>query len=94
MSKGGGTQTATVQEIPSWLRSEIQETFTEVDQLRPSVFQGERVSPFSANQLLSNQLVSNFAQNNPLQSAANTGLSNIISGDFNISSPLQTQIDA
>ena len=94
MSKGGGTQTSTTQEIPAWLRDEVQETFTEVDQFRPSVYQGERVSPFSANQLLSNQLISNFAQNNPLQSAANTGLSNIISGDFNISSPLQTQIDA
>ena len=96
MSKGGGgTQTVVnTQEVPQYIQDQTQETFNLVKNFLPTAFTGDRVAGLTPNQILANQAISGMALNNPLMGAATSGLTDVITGDFNVSDPLKTQIDA
>jgi len=95
MSKGGGGSTVVeAQEIPAYISDEIKQTFSDVDAFTPTVYGGDRVAGLTPNQILANEAIGGLALNNPLMGAATKGLGDIISGQFNVSDPLQAQINS
>ena len=92
---GGGTETVrTEQVVPKYIQDQTKETFNIIDAFKPRAYTGDRVAGFTPNQLLANQAIGSLALNNPLMGAATQGLGDIISGQFNVSDPLQTQINS
>jgi len=92
---GGGTETVrTEQVVPQYIQDQTKETFNIIDAFKPTAYTGDRVAGFTPNQLLANQAIGSLALNNPLMGAATQGLGDIISGEFNVSDPLQTQINS
>ena len=94
MGKGGGTQTVVnTQDIPSFLRDQITQTFGEVERFRPDADIVPNIAGFTPTQTQSMDAIRDIATNNPLSNLASQSLSDIIKGDFTISAPLQTAID-
>jgi len=92
---GGGTQTVVnTQDIPPFLRDQITQTFGEVERFRPDADIVPNIAGFTPTQTQSMDAIKNIATNNPLANLASSTISDIIKGDFTISDPLQTAIDA
>ena len=92
---GGGTQTVVnTQDIPAWLQNQIQSTYNKASSFTPSSDVVPNIAGFTPAQTQSMDAITNIAMNNPLQNLATKSISDIITGDFNISQPLQTAIDA
>lgn len=95
MGKGGGSQTVVnTQDIPDWLQSQIQDTYNKASSFTPSSDVVPNIAGFTPTQTQSMDAITNIAMNNPLQNLATQSISDIITGDFNLSQPLQTAIDA
>ena len=95
MGKGGGTQTIVeTQAIPGFIQDQIKDTFTAVEGFTPSADIVPNIAGFTPTQEQSFDALTNIATNNPLSNLASTTISDIIKGDFTISDPLQTAIDA
>ena len=92
---GGGTQTVVnTQDIPPFLRDQLIQTFGEVENFRPNANIVPNIAGFTPTQTQSFDAIRNIANNNPLSNLASTTISDMIKGDFTISEPLQTAIDA
>ena len=92
---GGGTQTVVnTQDIPPFLRDQLTQTFGEVERFRPDADIVPNIAGFTPTQTQSFDAIRNIANNNPLSNLASTTISDMIKGDFTISEPLQTAIDA
>ena len=92
---GGGTQTVVnTQDIPPFLRDQIIQTFGEVERFRPNTNIVPNIAGFTPTQTQSFDAIRNIANNNPLSNLASSTISDMIKGDFTISEPLQTAIDA
>ena len=92
---GGGTQTVVnTQDIPPFLRDQLIQTFGEVERFRPNANIVPNIAGFTPTQTQSFDAIRNIANNNPLTNLASTTISDMIKGDFTISEPLQTAIDA
>ena len=92
---GGGTQTVVnTQEIPKFIQDQIKQTFGEVEKFKPNANIVSDIAGFTPTQQQSFDCLTNIATNNPLSNLASTTISDIIKGDFTISDPLQTAIDA
>ena len=95
MGKGGGSQTVVnTQDIPQFIEDELKQTFGEVGSFRPSTNIVPEIAGFTPTQTQSFDAIKNLTMNNPLQNLATKSISDIITGDFNLSQPLQTAIDA
>ena len=92
---GGGTQTVVnTQDIPQFIQDQIKDTFTEVEGFTPNANIVPNIAGFTPTQTQSFDAIKNITNNNPLANLASTTISDIIKGDFTISDPLQTAIDA
>ena len=95
MGKGGGTQTVVnTQDVPGFIQDQIKQTFGEVERFRPSSNIVPNIAGFTPTQTQSFDAIRDITDNNPLANLASTTISDIIKGDFTISDPLQTAIDA
>ena len=95
MGKGGGTQTVVnTQDVPGFIQDQIKQTFGEVERFRPSANIVPNIAGFTPTQTQSFDAIRNITNNNPLANLASSTISDIIKGDFTISDPLQTAIDA
>ena len=97
MGKGGGGGTQTVvntQKIPKFIEDQIKQTFGEVEKFKPNANIVPDIAGFTPTQQQSFDALTNIATNNPLSNLASTTISDMIKGDFTISDPLQTAIDA
>ena len=92
MGKGGNTVTTTSQDIPPYLRDQIIQTFGEVENFRPNANIVPQVAGFTPTQTTSQNLISNLATSNPLAASTNA-LNDIVTGQFNVSDPLQRVLD-
>ena len=92
MGKGGNTVTTPSQDIPPYLRDQIIQTFGEVENFRPSSNIVPQVAGFTPTQTTSQNLITNLATSNPL-GTAKTALDDIVTGQFNVSDPLQRVLD-
>ena len=92
MGKGGNTVTTTSQDIPPYLRDQIIQTFGEVENFRPNPNIVPQVAGFTPTQTTSQNLITNLATSNPL-GTAKTALDDIVTGQFNVSDPLQRVLD-
>ena len=92
MGKGGNTVTTTSQDIPPYLRDQIIQTFGEVENFRPNANIVPQVAGFTPTQTTSQNLISNLATSNPLAASTNA-LNDIVTGQFNVSEPLQRVLD-
>jgi len=92
MGKGGNTVTTTSQDIPPYLRDQIIQTFGEVENFRPNSNIVPQVAGFTPTQTTSQNLITNLATSNPL-GTAKTALDDIVTGQFNVSDPLQRVLD-
>jgi len=92
---GGGTQTVVnTQDIPPFLRDQLIQTFGEVERFRPNANIVPNIAGFTPTQTQSFDAIRNITNNNPLANLASSTISDVIKGDFTISDPLQTAIDA
>ena len=92
---GGGTQTVVnTQKIPKFIEDQIKQTFGEVEKFKPNANIVPDIAGFTPTQQQSFDALTNIATNNPLSNLASTTISDMIKGDFTISEPLQTAIDA
>jgi len=95
MGKGGGTQTVVnTQDVPGFIQDQIKQTFGEVERFRPSANIVPNIAGFTPTQTQSFDAIRNITNNNPLANLASSTISDVIKGDFTISDPLQTAIDA
>jgi len=95
MGKGGGTQTVVnTQDIPGFIQDQIKDTFGAVEGFTPNANIVPNIAGFTPTQTQSFDAIRNITNNNPLANLASTTISDIIKGDFTISDPLQTAIDA
>ena len=95
MGKGGGTQTVVnTQDIPGFIQDQIKDTFGAVEGFTPNANIVPNIAGFTPTQTQSFDAIRNITNNNPLANLASTTISDIIKGDFTISDPLQTTIDA
>ena len=92
MGKGGNTVTTTSQDIPPYLRDQIIQTFGEVENFRPNANIVPQVAGFTPTQTTSQNLITNLATSNPLAASTNA-LNDIVTGQFNVSDPLQRVLD-
>ena len=92
MGKGGNTVTTTSQDIPPYLRDQIIQTFGEVENFRPNANIVPEVAGFTPTQTTAQNLITNLATSNPL-GTAKTALDDIVTGQFNVSDPLQRVLD-
>ena len=90
MGKGGSTTQTTTQEIPSYIRDQINKTFKAVNttDFNPNIV--PKIADMSDATRLGLDNITNLATNNPLQDLAKSKVTDIITGDFSLSDPLQT----
>ena len=94
MGKGGAQTTVSTQDIPPFIQDQIKQTFREAENFTPNANIVPNVAGFTPTQTQSFDALTNIATNNPLSNLASTTISDIIKGDFTISDPLQTAINA
>ena len=94
MGKGGAQTTVSTQDIPPFIQDQIKQTFREAENFTPNANIVPNIAGFTPTQTQSFDALTNIATNNPLANLASTTISDIIKGDFTISDPLQTAIDA
>ena len=94
MGKGGAQTTVSTQDIPPFIQDQIKQTFREAENFTPNANIVPNIAGFTPTQTQSFDALTNIATNNPLANLASTTISDIIKGDFTISNPLQTAIDA
>jgi len=92
MGKGGNTVTTTSQDIPGFIQDQVRQVFGEVENFRPSSNIVPQVAGFTPTQTTSQNLITNLATSNPL-GTAKTALDDIVTGQFNVSDPLQRVLD-
>tara|TARA_B100001939_G_scaffold243350_1_gene210801 strand:+ start:233 stop:1168 length:936 start_codon:yes stop_codon:yes gene_type:complete len=92
MGKGGSTVQTTTQEIPGFIQDQVKQVFGEVENFRPSSNIVPEVAGFTPTQTTAQNLITNLATSNPL-GTAKTALDDVISGQFNVSDPLQRVLD-
>jgi len=92
MGKGGNTVTTTSQAIPGFIQDQVKQVFGEVENFRPSSNIVPQVAGFVPTQTTAQNLITGLATSNPL-GASKTALDNIITGQFNVSDPLQRVLD-
>ena len=92
MGKGGNTTQTTTQEIPAFIQDQVKEVFGEVENFRPSSNIVPEVAGFTPTQTTAQNLITNLATSNPL-GTAKTALDDVITGQFNVSDPLQRVLD-
>ena len=92
MGKGGSTVQTTTQEIPRFIQAQVKQVFGEVENFRPSSNIVPQVAGFTPTQTTAQNLISNLATSNPL-GTAKTALDDVITGQFNVSDPLQRVLD-
>jgi len=94
MGKGAAQTVVETQEVPGFIQDQIKQTFGEVERFRPNANIVPNIAGFTPTQTQSFDAIRNIANNNPLTNLASTTISDMIKGDFTISDPLQTAIDA
>ena len=92
MGKGGNTVTTTSQAIPGFIQDQVKQVFGEVENFRPSSNIVPEVAGFTPTQTTAQNLITNLATSNPL-GTAKTALDDVITGQFNVSDPLQRVLD-
>ena len=92
MGKGGSTVQTTTQEIPRFIQDQVKQVFGEVENFRPSSNIVPQVAGFTPTQKTAQNLITNLATSNPL-GTAKTALDDVITGQFNVSDPLQRVLD-
>ena len=92
MGKGGSTVQTTTQEIPGFIQDQVKQVFGEVENFRPSSNIVPQVAGFTPTQTTAQNLITNLATSNPL-GTAKTALDDVITGQFNVSDPLQRVLD-
>ena len=92
MGKGGSTVQTTTQEIPRFIQDQVKQVFGEVENFRPSSNIVPQVAGFTPTQTTAQNLITNLATSNPL-GTAKTALDDVITGQFNVSNPLQRVLD-
>ncbi len=92
MGKGGSTVQTTTQEIPGFIQDQVKQVFGEVENFRPSSNIVPEVAGFTPTQTTAQNLITNLATSNPL-GTAKTALDDVITGQFNVSDPLQRVLD-
>jgi len=92
MGKGGSTVQTTTQEIPRFIQDQVKQVFGEVENFRPSSNIVPQVAGFTPTQTTAQNLITNLATSNPL-GTAKTALDDVITGQFNVSDPLQRVLD-
>ena len=92
MGKGGSTTQTTTQEIPRFIQDQVKQVFGEVENFRPSSNIVPEVAGFTPTQTTAQNLITNLATSNPL-GTAKTALDDVITGQFNVSDPLQRVLD-
>ena len=92
MGKGGSTVQTTTQEIPGFIQDQVKQVFGEVENFRPSSNIVPQVAGFTPTQATAQNLITNLATSNPL-GTAKTALDDVITGQFNVSDPLQRVLD-
>ena len=92
MGKGGSTVQTTTQEIPRFIQDQVKQVFGEVENFRPSSNIVPEVAGFTPTQTTAQNLITNLATSNPL-GTAKTALDDVITGQFNVSDPLQRVLD-
>ena len=92
MGKGGSTVQTTTQEIPGFIQDQVKQVFGEVENFRPSSNIVPQVAGFTPTQTIAQNLITNLATSNPL-GTAKTALDDVITGQFNVSDPLQRVLD-
>ena len=92
MGKGGSTTQTTTQEIPRFIQDQVKQVFGEVENFRPSSNIVPEVAGFTPTQTTAQNLITNLATSNPL-GTAKTALDDIVTGQFNVSDPLQRVLD-
>ena len=92
MGKGGNTTQTTTQEIPAFIQDQVKQVFGEVENFRPSSNIVPQVAGFTPTQTTAQNLITNLATSNPL-GTAKTALDDVITGQFNVSDPLQRVLD-
>ncbi len=92
MGKGGSTTQTTTQEIPGFIQDQVKQVFGEVENFTPSSAIVPEVAGFTPTQTTAQNLITNLATSNPL-GTAKTALDDVITGQFNVSDPLQRVLD-
>jgi hypothetical protein len=92
MGKGGSTVQTTTQEIPGFIQDQVKQVFGEVENFRPSSNIVPQVAGFTPTQTTAQNLITNLATSNPL-GTAKTALDDVVTGQFNVSDPLQRVLD-
>ena len=92
MGKGGSTTQTTTQEIPGFIQDQVKQVFGEVENFTPSSTIVPEVAGFTPTQTTAQNLITNLATSNPL-GTAKTALDDIVTGQFNVSDPLQRVLD-
>ena len=92
MGKGGSTTQTTTQAIPAFIQDQVKQVFGEVENFRPNANIVPQVAGFTPTQTTSQNLITNLATSNPL-GTAKTALDDIVTGQFNVSDPLQRVLD-
>ena len=92
MGKGGNATQTTTQQIPGFIQDQVKQVFGEVENFRPSSNIVPQVAGFVPTQTTAQNLITGLATSNPL-GASKTALDNIITGQFNVSDPLQRVLD-
>ena len=92
MGKGGNTVTTTSQAIPGFIQDQVRQVFGEVENFRPSSNIVPQVAGFTPTQTTAQNLITNLATSNPL-GTAKTALDDVVTGQFNVSDPLQRVLD-
>ena len=89
---GGGNTTVQTQEIPDFVKNMVQTGFREAQNFRPSSNVVPEIAGFTPTQNVAQNLITNLATSNPL-GTAKTALDDIVTGQFNVSDPLQRVLD-
>ncbi len=92
MGKGGNTVTTTSQAIPGFIQDQVKQVFGEVENFTPSSAIVPEVAGFTPTQTTAQNLITNLTTSNPL-GTAKTALDDIVTGQFNVSDPLQRVLD-